>query len=249
MAPPKQDTVQVTCPKCGHTQPEPRTAYSSLCKKCHEHFRVQEALRPAAKPQKAVIAQRRIVCFQCGTELEVPLAAESTMCKRCSSHVDLTDYRVAQTVSKNFRTHGRLVIEEKGYALNTEALVGEAVIKGQLIGKLTAVRTLEIHSSARIKGTIAGGRLIVPAGQHFRSPEVLRFGGAEIGGELVASLCSSGTVLLKATARFFGDIESANLVVEPGAVFVGAARIGVAQTSESRLISPRPSYLPSVPGR
>jgi cytoskeletal protein CcmA (bactofilin family) len=216
----------VACPKCGHTQPEPPTAYSTICKKCHAHFRVQEALHPTTAPTKPVFEQKQVRCFQCGTELAVSLAATSTMCKRCGSHVDLGDYRIAQTVSKNFRTHGRLVIEEKGYALNTDALVGDAVIKGRFIGKLVAEGALEIHSSANIKGSFTGGQLVVPAGQHFRWPELLRFGAADVGGELAADLLATGTVRLQATARLFGSVQARNLVVESGAVFVGTARIG-----------------------
>src|SRR5207244_12109078 len=87
-------------------------------------------------------------------------------------------------------------------------------IKGRMIGKLVAERTLEIHSSASIKGTFETGRLIVPPGNHFRWKEPLRVGGAEIGGELVANLQSAGTVRLQSTARFFGDVQAANLVVE-----------------------------------
>jgi cytoskeletal protein CcmA (bactofilin family) len=222
----KQDTVQVSCPRCGYAQPEPRTAYSTICKNCQQHFRVQEALRPAAKVSKLIIEQRRVRCFQCGTELDAPKAAASTMCKRCSGHVDLTDYRITQTVSKNFRTHGWLVVEEKGYVLNTEAVVGEAVIKGRLIGKLTAQNTLELHSTANINGTFSAGCLVIPAGNHFRWPEPIKIGGAEIAGELAADLLSRGTVCLKATGRLFGNVEAANLVVESGAVFVGNATIG-----------------------
>ena len=148
------------------------------------------------------------------------------MCKKCSSHVDLRDYQITQTFSKNFRTYGRLVIEEKGYLLNTNSHVGEAVVKGRFIGKLVAERTLEIHSTARIQGSFSAGRLIVPAGNHFRWAEALRVGAAEIGGELVANLQTAGTVLLKSTARLFGDVQAANLVIEAGAVFVGAARVG-----------------------
>jgi cytoskeletal protein CcmA (bactofilin family)/DNA-directed RNA polymerase subunit RPC12/RpoP len=222
----KQHTVAVACPKCGHTQPEPLTAYSTICKKCHEHFRVQEALHPTPTPPKPVLEQKQVRCFQCGTALEVPVAAASTMCKRCGSHVDLSDYHIAHTVSKNFRTHGRLVIEEKGYALNADALVGEAVIKGRFIGKLVAEGALELHSSANIKGSFTAARLVLPAGHHFRWPELLRFGAADIGGELVADLRATGTVRLKATARFFGAVEAGSLVVEDGAVFVGTARIG-----------------------
>ncbi len=220
--------MAVACPKCGHTQPEPASAYSTRCKKCHEHFRVQEALNPAAPPPKPTIEQRRVRCFQCGTELQAPVAAASTMCKRCASHVDLSDYRIAQTVSKNFRTHGRLVIEERGYALNSEALVGEAVVKGRFIGKLVAEGALELHSSANIKGSFTAGRLVVPAGHRFRWTERLCVGGADIAGELVAELQATGTVRLQRTARFFGAVQARDLVVEEGAVFVGAARIGSA---------------------
>ena len=226
MAASKKDTVAVACPKCGHVQPEPKTAYSSICKKCHEHIRIQEALRPAARPAQQAIEQRRIRCFQCGTELEVAKAAASTMCKRCSSHIDLADYQISQTFSKSFRTHGRLVLEEKGYLLNTESLVGEAVLKGRLIGKLATEGILEIHSSANIKGILLPGRLVIPQGHRFNWPQPLLVRDAEITGELVADLKGTGTVILKSSARFFGNIIALNLVVEAGAVFVGDAKIG-----------------------
>jgi len=222
----RQRTVAVACPKCGHTQPEPPTAYSTICKNCHEHFRVQEALRPTPTPPKPAIEQKRVVCFQCGTELDVPVAAASTMCKRCGSHVDLNDYYITQTVAKNFRTHGLLVIEAKGYALNTDARVGNAVIKGRFIGKLEAEGMLEIHSSANMKGSFTAGRLVIPAGHRFHWPEPLRLGGAEIGGELTADLQARGTVRLRGTARLFGAVQALNLVVEEGAVFVGRVQIG-----------------------
>jgi cytoskeletal protein CcmA (bactofilin family) len=158
--------------------------------------------------------------------LEVAKAAASTMCKRCSSYVDLADYQITQTVSKSFRTHGRLVLEEKGYLLNTESLVGEALLKGRLIGRLATEGALEIHSSATIKGTLISGRLIIPVGHHFQWPQPLKVRDAEIRGELVADLAGTGTVLLKSTARLFGNVAASNLVIEAGAVFVGSARIG-----------------------
>ena len=229
MPPAKPDRVRVACPKCGHSQLEPGDAYSSICKKCHQHFRLDELLHPTAQPGKPQIEQRKVRCFQCGTDLSVPVAAGSSMCKRCGSHVDLNDYRVTQTVSKNFRTHGRLIVEEKGYVLNSDAQVGEAVVKGRFIGKLVAVRTLEIYSSANIKGSFTAGQLVIPAGHHFRWPEPLRVEGADIGGELVAGLQAPGTVRLRSTARFFGAIQARDLVVESGAVFVGSARVGAAR--------------------
>jgi cytoskeletal protein CcmA (bactofilin family)/DNA-directed RNA polymerase subunit RPC12/RpoP len=226
MPPPKSDRIQITCPKCGHRQLEPSSAYSSICKKCHQHFRLEEALHPASEPAKPQIEQRQVHCFKCGAELAVPMAATSSMCKHCGSHVDLSDYRITSTVSKNFRTHGRMVVEEKGYVLNSDALVGEAVIKGRFIGKLASVGALELHSSAHIKGSITAGRLVIPAGQHFGWGEPLRVEAADISGELVAALESAGTVRLRSTCRYFGAVQTRNLVVEAGAVFVGTAQIG-----------------------
>ena len=252
MPSPKQNKISVTCPKCGHVQPEPQGAYSTVCKKCHSHFRLEEleesAPRKKKAPEKPAIEQKPVVCFQCGTELLVSAAAESTMCKRCSSHVDLRDYQITQTVSKNFRTHGRIVLEEKGYIMNTDSLVGDAVIKGRFIGKINAVRSLEIHSTASIKGTIATGKLIIPAGNHFRWPE-LRIGGADIAGELVGPIFSQGTIYLRSTGRLFGDVEAANLIIESGAVFVGVAKIGCKQPAPQvqvlEVVEPKAARTPS----
>src|SRR5260370_19744812 len=98
----KKDTVQVSCPRCGYAQPEPRGAYSTVCKNCQQHSRVQEALRPAAKTSKVVIEQRRVPCFQFGTGLEAAKGAASTIGQRCRGYADLSDYRVTQTGSHKF---------------------------------------------------------------------------------------------------------------------------------------------------
>lgn len=229
----KQDKVLLTCPHCGHQQPEPRTAISTVCKKCRGYIRVEEALNPAAKPSKApetqpatpLVERRRITCFDCGTELDVPVDAESTMCKRCSRYVDLKNYQITSAVSKNFRTKGSFVIEPKGYVFNTEAEVGDAIIKGRFLGKLKA-SSLTIYSTAEFKGIFTIGRLVIPAANHFRWKDPIKVSSGEIAGELVAALRSEGTIVLKATARLFGDVIARNLVIEDGAIVVGNLHIG-----------------------
>jgi cytoskeletal protein CcmA (bactofilin family) len=226
MPPKKQDTVLVACPRCGHQQTEPRTAISSNCKKCGEHLRVQEILRPAPKAVAQGPERKRITCFECGAELEVPVSAESTMCKRCSRYVDMKDYVINSAVSKNFKTKGSFVIDPKGYVFNTEAVVREAVIKGRFLGKLFAEQSLTVYSTAEIKGSFTTGRLVVPAANHFRWGEPIKIGSAEIAGELAANLSASERVVVKSTGRLFGDINAPNLVVEEGAVIVGKIRVG-----------------------
>jgi cytoskeletal protein CcmA (bactofilin family)/DNA-directed RNA polymerase subunit RPC12/RpoP len=220
------DKIRVTCPHCGHEQLEPAAAISTLCRRCHGHFELKEALRPAPPEARPGPERRHVHCFDCGTELEVARAAESTMCKRCGRYVDLHDYRISSAVCKNFRTKGSFTVEPKGYVFNTEALVSDAVIKGRFHGKLNAEHSLTIFSSAEIKGTFTTGQLVIPADNVFHWKLPISVGGAEIAGELIADLKSHGTVHVKSTARMFGDIEAVNAVVEPGAVIVGRLKIG-----------------------
>ena len=223
----KQDKVLVTCPRCGHQQPEPRAAISTACKKCGQYLRVQQVLKPAARAPERPKELRHIQCFDCGTELQVAVSAQSTMCKRCSSHIDLRDYHVSNAVSKNFKTKGEFVIEPKGYVFNTEAIVGDAIIRGKFLGKLVAEHSLTLYSTADLKGSFKTGRLIIPAENHFRWKEDIGVGAAEIAGELAANLRANGLVVIRATGRLFGDVEAKDLVVEEGAVMVGRAKIGL----------------------
>jgi cytoskeletal protein CcmA (bactofilin family) len=248
----KQDKVPVACPKCGHTQHEPAAAYSSVCKKCRQYFRLEDVLRAAAQAGKETAAPARdvkhVTCFQCGTDLEVSPSAQSTMCKRCSSHLDLRDYIITNAVSKNFRTRGKFVIEEGGFVFNTETVVADAVIKGRFLGKLDAQHSLEIHRTAEIKGSFTTGNLIIPPGSVFRWSEPVRIGGADIAGELIADVKSTGKVVLRSSARLFGNVCSAALEIENGAIVVGSMEVGLAPDPEPvRAPTPMPLKSSAVP--
>jgi cytoskeletal protein CcmA (bactofilin family) len=147
------------------------------------------------------------------------------MCKRCSGFVDLKDYRIDHSVTKNFKTKGRFVVEEKAFVFNTDSIVGDAIIKGRYHGKLLAEHSLEIHSSADIRGSFKTGCLIIPSGNHFRWSEPLVVTSADIAGELVADLRVEETISLRATGRLFGEIRAGNLVVESGAILEGIVRV------------------------
>ena len=227
MAVTKLDKVPVACPHCGQQQPESRSAFSTICRKCGRHFRVQEVLKPLSKTLERIPEQRRVTCFECGAELDVPASAESTMCKRCGRYLDLHSYRITTAMAKNFKTKGALVIEPKGRVFNSEAVAGEVSIKGQFHGKLTAEHSLTIYSGADIKGSLTIARLIIPMENSFRYQQCISARSAEIAGELAANTRITGTLLLKASARMFGDVEAGSMVMETGAVVVGTMRIGM----------------------
>ena len=222
-----QSKAKVVCPHCGHQQMEPRQAVSTNCQKCGQYLRVQELLNPTRKAEAKAVEQRRVACFDCGTEQEVPTAAKSAMCKRCSSYIDLQDYTINNAVSKNFKTKGRFVVEGKGYVFNTEVTARDIVVKGHVIGKLTAEHSLTIYSAAEINGNFRTPLLVVPPENCFRWKEPLRVGSVEILGELVGDIFAEVNVVLRATGRLFGNVHARNLVVEEGAILVGKTSIGV----------------------
>jgi cytoskeletal protein CcmA (bactofilin family) len=222
----KQDTVLLVCPHCGHQQPEPRGAFSTICKNCGRHLRVEEVLNPAPKTAETGPKKKLITCFECGTELDVSATAESTICKRCSAYVDLHDYNITSAIAKNFKTKGEFTVELKGWVFNTESTVGDAIIRGKFHGKLAVERSLTIYSTAEIKGSITTGRLVIPAKNHFRWDAQIRVGSAEISGELAANLRAEESVTVKTAGRLFGNVDARGLVVEEGAVVVGHMQIG-----------------------
>jgi cytoskeletal protein CcmA (bactofilin family)/ribosomal protein S27E len=242
-ATPKSNKLPVTCPHCGHKQLEPPAAYSTVCKGCGQHFRVQDASKPAVKAAPTRKGGRHVTCFKCNTELDVSPTAQSTMCKRCSSHMDLRDYTITNATSRNFETKGRFVVEEGAYLFNTDTTATHLIIKGRVLGKLTAEDSLEIYSTAELKGSFKARKLVVPAGQRFRWAEPLKLHGAEIAGELVANIKGGHTIVLKSTARLFGNVESENIVIEPGAVIVGDLKI-VTNHKESAPVRPSMSNVP-----
>jgi cytoskeletal protein CcmA (bactofilin family) len=239
----KPEKVSVTCPRCGHTQQEPKAAFSSACRKCGQYLRIEDVLRTAAAPKADERRAegpglRRVTCFTCGTELQVSSTAQSTMCKRCSAHVDLRDYRITNAVSKNFKTKGRFVVEEGAFLFNSESMAGDMVLKGRFLGKLTVENSLEIHPKAEIKGAFKAGRLVICEGSRFRWPQTLQLAGADIAGEMVADIEATSTVVLRSTARMFGDVRAPKMLVESGAVFVGNARIQESEAPQQPALPP-----------
>src|SRR5260221_3533451 len=131
---------------------------------------------------------------------------------------------MTSTVSKNFKTKGRFVIEESGYLLNTDSIAGEVILKGKIRGKMAA-DVFQIEPTAEIKGSFQAAHLIIPSATRFRWGETISLSRAEIAGELVANLQVAGTVVLKSTARLFGNVVAAAMIVEEGAVWVGQAKV------------------------
>jgi cytoskeletal protein CcmA (bactofilin family) len=213
--------LAVFCPTCGGNHEAVSDCLFALDDRFGDRLRL--GLTSAWQP-----LQQTVICFDCGTVLAVAVGAQSTMCKKCSAHLDLCDYDIHTTVYRRFRTKGRLSITEKGCLHGTDVVVGNAILKGKFVGKLQVEGALSLYSSAEVKGEFSADKLVIPAGEHVRWPFPLEVRAAEILGELTADIRAATSVVLRQSARLFGNIHALHLVVEKGAVFVGSAFTGPA---------------------
>lgn len=182
--------------------------------------------KPTTPPAPSVPDRKRVTCFDCSAEVDIETGLPSAKCHQCGASLDLRDYRVYDVGSKHIKTKGAFIVEPRGYLFDSEAIVGEAIIRGKFHGKLVAERSLTVYTSTEIQGSFSTAHFVLPPAHRFRWKEPIAVNSAEIAGELTADLRAAGTIVLKATARVFGSVEAKSLVVEEGAVVVGPARVG-----------------------
>jgi len=87
----------------------------------------------------------------------------------------------------------------------------------------------DIRVDGVVKGAlIAGGRLVL--GQGGKIEGDVQCGSAVISGELNANITSRELLILKETAKLYGDIKTEKISIEPGAMFSGRCEMGHSQS-------------------
>ncbi len=109
--------------------------------------------------------------------------------------------------------------------------VAEISESNNILGKGTYLRgDLESQGNVRVEGKVEGNvkcqrKVAVGAQSHIVGN--LTANNAEIAGEVQGTVEVVDTLLLKSSAVIQGDIIANKLIVEPGAVFNGACKMGV----------------------
>jgi cytoskeletal protein CcmA (bactofilin family) len=99
-----------------------------------------------------------------------------------------------------------------------------------IIGSGTNIKgNIDSNGDIRIDGTIEGnlktkGKLVV--GQIGKAEGEIQCKNAEISGTIEGKIVTDELLSLKSTAKIFGDIHTAKIAIEPGAVFTGTCNMG-----------------------
>ena len=157
----------IVCPHCRGTLSVSMHCLSIPCRHCSRHINVKELLAPAEQLRKSATEKRNLFCYKCKKEISTDKGAQAVVCKYCYYRNDLSDHKVKTIIGTIFQTHGRLYLVRKGVIETSTIKVGSAVIKGKVVGNITAFGTVEILKRGQIKGEITCRRLIVKKGGIF----------------------------------------------------------------------------------
>ena len=183
---------------------------------------------------------RMVRCFECDSAHEVSSSAHSSTCRSCGAYIDLQDYKITGSFSRNIVTRGSIYLSSKGDLSSSKIICDSAVLHGKMRGNIRCVGKLAIRSTGRVPGTLEASRIIVEKGSDMVLARPLRVAQAEIGGKVSAQIFAEGQVSILKSGFLEGAVTARGFAVEKGGIFRGELTIGP-QDSVAELAPPVPA--------
>ena len=175
-------------------------------------------------------------CFECSGWHEVSSAASSSTCKACGAYIDLQDYKVTGSFSRNIKTRGSVHLSAKGDLSSSKIICSEATIHGRMRGNLTCPGKVTIRVQGKLFGSVEAGELIVEKGSEVVFARPIHTGIAEIHGRMSGQVIANGHVTIFKSGLLDGAVAASGFSVEKGGCFQGELTI-----------SPRRKSAPDAP--
>lgn len=242
--------ITASCPKCGHSQPEPVNFISTICHECGQNFpRVPEsALAAFSTGRLAKLiperlsptnlfkrAPRSIHCYRCGRSHEVSAYAHTTLCPRCNTHIQLDDLVIESHASRIIDTRGSLTVSAEGNLNATSTYCSSAMIRGQISGLVVCEKTITLNARGRCQARIEAQTVIIERDADLRFYFPIRANEFIVRGRASAVVKCSGVVNIKKTGHLDGEVRSRSFQVEKGGVFQGQLTVNAQEISMEQL--------------
>lgn len=181
-----------------------------------------------AKP-KPRVAQ----CFECSGSHEVSSTATSSTCKACGAYIDLQDYKVNGSFSRNIKTRGTIFVGTKGDLSSSKIICSEAVLHGKMRGNLYCEGPVTIRVEGKLFGSIEAGPVIVEKGSDVQFARPLKAASLEVHGRMSGHVASGSHIIISRSGSLEGDVTATGFTVEKGGLYQGELTIIPRQTTES----------------
>ncbi len=164
-------------------------------------------------------------CFECTGWHEVSGTAQSSTCKACGAYIDLQDYKVTGSFSRNIKTRGTLYVSSRGDLSSSKIVCSQATIHGRMRGNLTCSGKVTIRVQGKIFGSVEAGSLVVEKGSEVAFMRPVNADTAEIHGRVNALIVANGQVTISKSGLLEGAVSAACFSVETGGCFQGELTI------------------------
>ncbi len=223
-------------------------ARTTSCRKCGAHYDVPKTVAPDVpeksagpsffgKIQKLLKREtfRTIRCFECHATQDVSSLAKSGTCATCNCYLDLSDFKITGSYSRNIHTHGSVLIGPKGDVTSSRIACGGAVIFGKLHGSLICTGTVRLKIKGRLTGSIDAQNLVIEKGSNTECLRAIKAHSVEICGKISARIMSNAVTIAK-NGSMEGTVYAKSIGVEKGGIFHGELFIGKQEFEQPDLL-------------
>lgn len=176
---------------------------------------------------------RKAHCFECTSWHEISSSAQSTTCKACGAYIDLQDYKISGSFSRNIKTRGTLYLGSKGDLSSSKIICEQATIHGKMRGNLTCAGKVTIRVQGRLYGSLEAGQLIVEKGSEVVFSRPIHASGVEVHGAMTGQIVSDSHVTIFKSGSLDGAVDATGFSVEKGGCFQGELTIRPRGTAET----------------
>ncbi len=174
-------------------------------------------------------------CFECNGVHEVSGSARSTICRDCGAYIDLQDYKITGSFSRNIATRGTVFVSRNGVLSSSKIICANALIHGKLRGNLLCTGKVSLRGRGRLPGSLEAAFLVIEKGSDIEFGLPIKVTGLDVAGRVSGQIISDGHVNVHRTGYLSGPVRAKGFTVEKGGVFEGELTISPGETFVSAL--------------
>ncbi len=164
-------------------------------------------------------------CFECSGSQEVTAAAQSSTCRACGAYIDLQDYKINASFSRNIKTRGSIYLGVKGDLSSSKIFCTDAVIHGKMRGNMQCRGKVVIKFQGRLSGSLETGLLTIERGSDVVFSRPVKSSSVVIAGKMSGLILSDSHVTIHKSGSLEGGVQATGFNVEKGGCFQGELTI------------------------
>lgn len=169
-------------------------------------------------------------CFECNGAHEVSSSAQSSICKDCGAYIDLQDYKISGSFSRNIVTRGTVTLAKGGDLSSSKVVCSAATIMGRMRGNLVCSGRVTLRTRGKMSGTLEAGCLVVEKGSEVEFTRPVRVSALDVSGIVSGPVFEcDGHVTIQRTGILRGPVRAKGFTVEKDGGFEGELTISPRQ--------------------